>query len=179
MVLGVDKLLELVKTKKLVENLCDRELNNPEGTGFDLRVGEFFKISGEGYLGETERKTCDIESIAKFKEGKIQSVTVNPGDFYLIKTIETVNIPENLVAVFKPRTTMQRMGIFFRSSQGAPGYSGELTFAIANAGPCKVKIELGARVAHVMFHEVNGATNLYRGQWQGGRVTTEGKEVQV
>ena len=63
MILGVDKLLELVEEKKLVENLCDRELNNPEGTGFDLRVGEFFKIKGKGFLGETERKTCDIESI--------------------------------------------------------------------------------------------------------------------
>lgn len=179
MVLGVDKLLELVEKNKLVEDLCERELTNPEGTGFDLRLGELFKISGEGYLGEAERKTCDIESVAKYEEGKVTTVTVKPGDFYLFKTIEKVNIPDNLVAEFKPRTTMQRMGIFFRSSQASPGYSGELTFAIANVGPCEVKIEMGARLCHVIFHEVNGKTHLYRGQWQGGRVTTGGKEVQV
>jgi deoxycytidine triphosphate deaminase len=178
-VLGVDKLLELVEKQKLVENLCERELTNPEGTGFDLRVGELFKISGEGYLGETERKTCDIESVAKYEEGKVTTHVIKPGDFYLFKTIETVNIPDNLVAEFKPRTTMQRMGIFFRSSQASPGYSGELTFAIANVGPCEVKLEMGARVCHVIFHEVNGKTHLYRGQWQGGRVTTGEKEVQV
>jgi hypothetical protein len=42
MVLGIKKLLKLVKEKKLVENLSERELKNPEGAGFDLRVGEIF-----------------------------------------------------------------------------------------------------------------------------------------
>ncbi len=179
MILGVDKLHELVEKNNLVENLCERELTNPEGTGFDLRVGEIFTLSGEGYLGEKERKTCDINSVAKYEEGKITTHIIKPGDFYLFKTIEKVNIPDNLIAEFKPRTTLQRMGIFFRSSFGGSGYSGELTFAIANVGPCEVKLELGARVCHVVFHEVNGETNLYRGQWQGGRVTTEGKETQI
>lgn len=179
MVLGVDKLLSLVKEVNLVENLCERELTNPEGTGFDLRIGELFTISGEGYLGEAERKTCDITSVAKYEEGKVNTFVVNPGDFFLFKTIEKVNIPDNLVAEFKPRSTMQRMGLMFRSALGGPGYSGELTFAFANVGPCKVKLEMGARLCHVVFHEVNGATHLYRGQWQGGRVTTDGQEVQV
>lgn len=179
MFLGVDKLLELVKEKKLVEDLCERELTNPEGTGFDLRVGEFFKIKGRGFLGETERKTCDIESTAKYKEGEKRVVTIKPDDFYLVKTIEKVNLPENLVGFFQPRTTMQRMGIFFRASQVSPGYSGELTFAIKNEGPCEVDIELGSRICHVVFAEVKGKTHLYRGQWQGGRVTTDKKEKQV
>ena len=179
MFLGVDELLKRVKEDKLVENLCDRELNNPEGTGFDLRVAEFFEIKGEGFLGETERKTCDIESVAKYKEGEKRTVKVKPGDFYLVKTIEKVNLPDNLVGFFKPRTTMQRMGIFLRSSQVSPGYSGELKFAIKNLGPCEVTIELGARIAHVIFAEVKGKTHLYRGQWQGGRVSATETETQV
>lgn len=179
MVLGIDKLIELVEKQKLVENLCERELTNPEGTGFDLRLGEIYRISGEGYLGEAERKTCDIELVERYEDGKVKTLEIQPGDFFLIKTLEKVNIPDNLTAEFKPRTTMQRMGIFFRASNAAPGYSGELTFAIVNVGPCKVNIELGARVCHVIFHEVSGKTHLYRGQWQGGRVTTKEKEIQV
>ncbi len=177
--MGVDKLLELVEKERLVEGLCERELTNPEGNGFDLRLGELFTISGKGFLGETERKTCDIKSVAKYEKGGKHSVVVKPGDFYLFKTIEKVNLPNNLVGFFKPRTTMQRMGIFLRSSQAAPGYSGELTFAIKNLGPCEVEIEMGARVIHMMCAEIKGKTNLYRGQWQGGRVTTDKKEIQV
>ena len=44
MILGITKLLELVREKKLVENLCERELKNPEGAGFDLRIGEIYGI---------------------------------------------------------------------------------------------------------------------------------------
>ncbi len=179
MFLGVDKLLQLVKEKKLVEDLCERELTNPEGVGFDLRLGEAFIIKGDGFLGETERKTCDIESVAKYEEGKKNTLVVKPNDFYLIKTIEKVNLPDNIVGFFKPRSTMQRMGLYLRSSQVSPGYSGELTFAIKNMGPCKVTIEMGARVVHVLFSQVSGQSNLYRGQWQGGRVTTDEKEIQV
>lgn len=47
MILGPKTLLELVKKKKLVENLSERELTNPEGAGFDLRLGEAFKIIGK------------------------------------------------------------------------------------------------------------------------------------
>ena len=40
MVLGPKALLQLVKKAKLVENLSERELTNPEGAGFDLRLAE-------------------------------------------------------------------------------------------------------------------------------------------
>ena len=179
MFLGVDKLLELVKTQNLVTDLSERELTNPEGTGFDLRVAEFFKISGHGFLGIDERETCKTELIVKYDPKKPSKITIKPDDFYLIKTIEKVNVPENLVGIIKPRTTMQRMGLFIRESQIAPGYEGELTVALKNLGDATVDIELGARVIHVMFAKVDGKTNLYRGQWKGGRVTTEKKEKQV
>ncbi|MDD3480638.1 MAG: 2'-deoxycytidine 5'-triphosphate deaminase [Patescibacteria group bacterium] len=179
MILGVNKLLKLVKENNLVGGLCDRELNNPEGTGFDLRIGELYKISGNGYLGVEERQTCDIEKVAEHKEGEKNSYVIKSGDFYLMKTIEKINMPDNLLAEFKPRTTLQRMGIMFRASFADPGYSGELTFALANNGPCDVEIEMGARVCNVTFHEVKGETQAYRGQWQGGRVTADKKEKQV
>lgn len=179
MFLGVDRLLELVNKNKLVENLSERELKEPEGTGFDLRLGEVFTLEGDGFLGVTERETCPVKSVAVFDENKTQAVMVKPDDFYLVKTVETVNVPDNLVGILKPRSTMQRMGLFLRTTQIAPGYSGELTFALKNVGPSTVKLELGARIVHVMFAEVKGKTSLYRGQWQGGRVTTKGQETQV
>jgi len=47
MILGVDKLLKMVKENKLVENLCERELTNPEGAGFALCLGKVHRISGK------------------------------------------------------------------------------------------------------------------------------------
>ncbi len=202
MILGPKKLLELVKTKKLVEGLSDRELTNPEGAGFDLRLGEVYRISGDAFLGVSERKTPEIELVASYNSGnsgnknqnqphkkrsdriakseaKTGKITIKSGEFYLVKTIESFNVPPNLTVNFKPRTTTFRSGLFLRTGNVAPGYKGPVTFGLKNEGPCTVTIEMGARFVHAQFEEVKGGGSLYRGQWQGGRVTTKRRERQI
>ncbi|MBI4057816.1 hypothetical protein HY405_00655 [Candidatus Microgenomates bacterium] len=179
MPLGPKKLLSLVKKKKLVEGLSGRELTNPEGAGFDLRVGEVYKIKGKGYLGIDERKTPDALLVKKYKNGTKASITLKPGDYYLVKTIESVNLPENIGATLFTRGTLFRSGIIHGLSQIAPGYKGELITSLANLGPCSVEIELGSRFMHIQFVYVEGGGSLYRGQWQGGRVAATKRERQV
>lgn len=179
MILGPKLLLKLVKKIKLVEGLSERELTNPEGAGFDLRLGEVFKIFGKAFLGETHRQTPDIESVKVYNPKKSTSIKIKPGDFYLVKTIEKINLPLNLSAVIIPRTTTFRSGLFIRTGPIQPGYSGELTFGLKNEGPITVEIEMGARFVHVVFSEIKGSGSAYRGQWQGGRVSALKREKQV
>ena len=179
MVIGPKKLLELVKKIQLVENLSERELTNPEGAGFDLRLGEVYKIAGKSFLGITERKTADIKLVRQFSETKKASITFKPGDFFLVKTIENVNMPKNLTASITPRSTTYRSGLFLRTGNVPPGYQGGLIFGLKNEGSVPVTIEMGARIVHIQFSEVQGGGSMYRGQWQGGRVTTKKKETQV
>ncbi|NTU66440.1 MAG: hypothetical protein HGB08_00795 [Candidatus Moranbacteria bacterium] len=182
MILGIQELHKLVKENKLVEDLCDREINNPEGAGFDLRLGEVFELEGDGFLGVEERQTPNSKSVAKYDSKKIDDenfFVFEPGKYYLIKTIEKVNLPVTLSGVIFPRTTMFRSGLGLFNGVVQPGYCGELTFGICNLGESNIKVSFGARVVHITFHEVLGEGNQYRGQWQGGRVSTGGKEVQV
>jgi len=179
MILGPKKLLQLVKKKKLVEGLSDRELTNPEGAGFDLRLGEVYKIKGKSFLGVTERHTPEVVLVKKYQEDKTTSIKIKPGDFFLVKTIETVNMPQDLTASITPRSTTYRSGLFIRTGNVPPGYQGGLTFGLSNEGPVVVEIEMGARFVHIQFSEVKGGGSMYRGQWQGGRVTTKKKEKQV
>ncbi len=182
MILGIKKLHELVEKQNLVEDLCDREKNNPEGAGFDLRLSEVYEIEGDGFLGVEERQTPEVKSIAKYNPDRQDDedyFVFKPGQYYLVKTIEKVNLPVNLSGMIFPRTTMFRSGLGLFNGIVQPGYSGELTFGICNLGKSDIKISFGARIVHITFHEVLGEGNQYRGQWQGGRVGTEGKEVQV
>lgn len=179
MVLGVKKLLELVKEKNLVENLSERELNNPEGAGFDLRIGELYEVKGKGFLGVEERETPEMKLMAKYEEEKNQKVSLQPRTYYAMKTMENVNMPDNLLAIMTPRSTLFRSGVYIFGGQTPPGYKGGLTMGIYNFRDEAFDLEMGSRVVHIMFFEVEGESNLYRGQWQGGRVTTEKKEKQV
>jgi len=180
MILGIKKLHELVKEKKLVEGLCDRELNSPEGAGFDLQLGEVYSIEGSGFLGVEERETPEIHLLAKNEpKSKENFYIFKPGEYYLVKTMEKVNLPTSLSGIIFPRTTLFRSGLGLFNGIVQPGYSGELTFGLANLGKSNIKIEFGARIVHITFHEVLGSGNEYKGQWQGGRVGTEGIETQI
>lgn len=189
MILGPKKLLQLVKTKKLVEGLAERELTTPEGAGFDLRLGEVYSISGKALLGVEHRETPKIKLVAKYsdfakastdkQESKKNKITIKPGKFYLVTTIEKINLPLNICVTFIPRTTTFRSGLFLRTGIGQPGYTGKLTFGLKNEGPVPVTLELGCRFVQALFHWVDGGGTQYKGQWQGGRVTTKKREKQI
>ena len=50
MVISQVKIKKLIQSKKLVEGLGKRDLENPEGAGLDLRLDELFKIKGQTSL---------------------------------------------------------------------------------------------------------------------------------
>ena len=173
MILGIDVLHKLVEEQKLVENLCERELKNPEGAGFDLRLGEIYEITGRSFIGEEKRSTPDIKLLAKYDPENKTSFVFAPGKYYLMKTVEKVNAPKDIAILFRPRTSTYRSGVTIFTGSCAPGYSGEFVFAITNLSACEAEIEMGARVVHAQFYRVEGSTNLYRGQWKDGRVSTK------
>lgn len=181
MPLGPKKLLKLIKKTGLVENLASRELTDPEGAGFDLRIGEIYRIlkNGKAFLGVEERQTPDVKLVASYKKGEKKTFRVKPREYYLVKTIENVRVPAGLAAHLYARSTLFRCGLVPLLAQIAPGYQGELTVGLVNLGPVPVQIELGARIIHVQFEEIDGGGNAYRGQWKGGRVAAARKERQV
>ncbi|NTV55554.1 MAG: hypothetical protein HGA16_03570 [Candidatus Moranbacteria bacterium] len=179
MILGVTEILRLVSEKNLVENLSERELETPEGAGFDFRVGTLYRLTGPGFLGVTERETPDVTEVATFDPEQTVSVTLDPHVFYVVKTLERLNVPDDLVVLFTPRSTLYRSGVTIFTGDVKLGYRGELNFGIMNFRNEPFVLEMGARVCHAMFHQVTGGTATYRGQWQGGRTTTETKEVQI
>jgi deoxycytidine triphosphate deaminase len=180
MFLGIDELLEFVKNKGLVENLSSRELENPEGTGFDLRVGVISVFTGDekALLTVDKRKTPSSKVLASISQGN-QIVSIESGQYVLATTIERVNMPDSLVGIIRPRSTLYRSGIILSSGQVNPGYVGELTFGFYNASPYPFSLEIGARIAHILFGCIEGRAEPYKGQWQGGRVSTESIETQI
>lgn len=186
MVIGTKQLLKLVKEKKLIENLDQRELTNPEGSGFDLRVEKLFIPEGETFLGITHRQTSDLKEICSFDESQKKQIIhpIKPGEFYLSKTIEKVNTPNNAIGMILPRTTLFRMGLFMQTGFCQPGYNGDLFFGIYNTSQQIYNLEMGARYAHIIFLQIDGGlVRSYEGQWQGGRATTkhstQGLEKQI
>lgn len=188
MIISNQKVLELNKRYNLIENLSLRETENAEGVGLDIRAGEFYDLKSKGFLGVANRKSPDIEKA----EVEINALTIRPYEYLLVKTMEKFNLPAEKVKFddklepmylamhVYPRSTLQRCGIMLIATKTDAGYSGELTFGMVNLGGQDFEIELGARIANVVFMPVIGEIRrAYEGQWKGGRVSTGGVEKQI
>jgi deoxycytidine triphosphate deaminase len=192
MILSALKVLELNGKYNLIEGLSERELENPEGTVLDLRVGQIHNIIGESLLGVSERYSSKIETIGDVNKDGRKRFTIKPGEYYLVTTMEIIHSPSEKIKYDKffpegylipkifPRSSLQRGGVSLHFTSTNPGYKGQLTFGIKNQGNQNFIFELGARMFSVEYEAVVGdIKRTYSGQHQGGRVTSDGKkEVQ-
>ena len=177
MIISPLDLLPEIRAGRILKNLGERDLENPEGIGFDLRLGELSAVeSGFGSLRVETRKTPPSVQI---HQGSNRLFYLLPETAYLATTCELFDLPDGLAAQFFPRSTLFRSGIFFQSSVLPPGYTGTMTFALHNISKNPFEIEFQSRFAHAVFFEVSGRSNKYRGQWQGGRISQPIDERQV
>jgi deoxycytidine triphosphate deaminase len=161
MVLGRDRILELVKTRKLIEDFSESCL---EGAGYDLRISGFHRLKKGGFLGAEGRETPDVEEI------QASEYILKPGEYILVETAEKVDMPENLMARVLPRSSLFRCGCSLATAIVDPGYKGALIFGLKNQSEFNFKLEKKARIAQIVFEKVEGKTKPYRGIYQGGRV---------
>lgn len=188
MILGASKIVDLIKegvevedksgkklTKPLIEGLGEDQISKIEGTTVDLRLAEVFQTEGGAGLFCQSRTTPRIRSVMSITDNDI-IYTLGPEEYVLVQTVETVNLPHNLLADVRNRTTLFRCGLYLKTAYISPNYQGVLTFGMKNLSPHPVRIEMGFRIACVSFMEITGDVVPYHGVWQGKRASTDGEE---
>ena len=185
-VIGIHEVVRRITEDNLITGLGGRDFSNPEGTGIDLRLGSVHKIieggayiEADGAAGLGKRSGVKTEELYSLKEGDTQDeIVVQPGEYYLVQTAETITAPLDLMPMVYPRSSMFRAGLLLLATKTDPGYTGKLTFGLTNLSPFPVKLQLGARFCNIVFYSIEGEVIGYRGQHQGGRVS-HGEETQV
>jgi deoxycytidine triphosphate deaminase len=164
-VMGYDKILELIDKESLIENV---DKNNVQPSGVDLRVKKIYKLKNGGYLGVKNRQTPNVDLISENIGDKI---TLEPNEFVLVETMEKVNMPKDLLALILPRSSLFRCGVSLHTAVVDPGFIGTLTFGMKNLSDHPFEIEIGSKIGQIVFEEVKGNEKLYNGKYQGGKVT--------
>ena len=164
-ILGSEEILKLIRNKPpLIENVEER---NIQPAGVDLRVKCIYKLKNGGFIGIKDRKTPEVERIHE-KIG--EKYILQPNEFVLVETIEKVNMPQDLVAIVLPRTSLFRCGVTLFTGVVDPGFQGTLTFGMKNMSDFPFEIEIGSRIAQIVFKKVIGNERLYDGKYQGGKI---------
>lgn len=180
MIVPISEILE----RKIIKNrdFANGEgLVEPEGAAIDVRLGEIWEMitDSDAFLKKITRKTKEYKKVADFKAGVDESYVLKPGRYYQFKTVEEIEVPNDLVMRFVARYNLLANGIMILAYKADPGFMGPFNVPIINLSGVPFEIELGARWAQCEFHRIDGEGVPYRGQWKDGRVHTDGEEVQV
>lgn len=160
---------KLIRENKLIEDYVDLAVQLTPN-GIDLTCGGIFKFTGSGALdfSNNERKLPVGKEILlkkknvkdKFGWWKLKAGT------YKVKTNETVNLPNDLVALAFTRTSLLRMGAFTQHGVWDAGFRGKGEFVLVVANPAGISIKENARIAQLVFMVINKTAKGYNGIYQ-------------
>lgn len=102
-------------------------------------------MAGEAYSPLRDRH------LGPFKVGS--KGVLEPGDFVLACTQETVRIPTDLVAQVNGKSSWARQGLIVHTTAGFidPGFRGQITLEFKNLGDKTIYIPVGAPICQLVF----------------------------
>ena len=97
----------------------------------------------------------------------VDDVTILPGQFRLVATLEKVELDEDLVGTLYLRSTLARAGVIGSLALVDPGFRGQLTVSLFNAGQKSFSMKGNDRFLQIVFHRLGVKTaRPYQGKYQ-------------
>lgn len=150
MILNHDELLLLIR-----DGVIDAPPENVGASSIDVRLGYDFYVEkvqpGWGLVLDAENIQCPLVKTLASDRG----ISLTPGGFLLACTMEKFNMPDDLSAEFRLRSSMARIGINHPLAAWIdPGFSGSnLTLELSNSlRRHSIILKPGVRIGQVIFH---------------------------
>lgn len=152
MVLSDCTIREFVKSAHMIEPFCEDQL---QAASYDITASEIAMIF------KSRSQPIDLQDKVQM-ERAVEEINISagyyikPGEYILVKTQEKFNIPGNVTAHTRPRTTFTRAGLVLSDQHMNPGFCGRLYLGLYNATPNIMRIRSGLQVGQMVFEEIHG-----------------------
>jgi dCTP deaminase len=120
--------------------------------GYDVRVGDEFKVFTNVYNTVVDPKNFDPKS---FVDIKADVCIIPPNSFALASTIEYFRIPRDILTVCLGKSTYARCGIIVNVTPLEPEWEGQVTIEISNTTPLPAKIHAHEGICQFLFLQGN------------------------
>ena len=152
----------------LVENLFDTQ-QQIQPNGIDLTLKEIALLDSPGSLGPgSERRTLSSTSPLIF-DG-IGRIDLLPG-CYLVTYNEVINLPKNIMALARPRSSLLRCGVSIHNAVWDAGYSGRSQSLMVVYNTQGFRLYMNARIVQMVFFSLSReVAQGYQGMFQGENV---------
>jgi len=157
----------LKKRPPLVEGYIDLEEQvQPNGVDLTLREVALLQSSGQITAQNDQRLVSDLSPLVFDGLGYIDLV---PGA-YIITYNEVVHLPQNIMALGRPRSSLLRCGVTVGTAVWDAGYEGRSQSLLVVYNPRGFRLQKNARVAQLIFMRLSGKTEGYKGAYQGENI---------
>lgn len=103
-------------------------------------------------------------------------VVIKPKQYELTATLETVELGLKTMASLHIRSSLAREGIIGSFAVVDPGFRGQLTLNLHNAGEKKIMIREGEPIVQIVFHKLGSmARKGYTGLYQNSKGIVQSK----
>jgi len=164
MILGRKEIEEKMRSSPpLIENMVDPERQiGPNGIDLTLKKVETFETSGAVDFDDSHRKISDCFELPFDESGRLH---LKQGA-YKITFNEIVNMPNDLTAIARTRSTLLRCGASIETALWDAGYRGRGISMLVVHNKNGITVEKNARLLQLIFLPLISPTDApYRGAY--------------
>jgi dCTP deaminase len=150
-VLSDGTIARLVAEGRIRIDPWDPELVQPASV--DLRLGDSFRVfhNHRATAIDLRRPPENLTEEVIVPEG--ESFVIHPGEFCLGRTLEWVELPDDIVARIEGKSSLGRLGLIVHATAGFcdPGWKGTLTLELNNLTRVPIILHPGLEIAQLSF----------------------------
>lgn len=148
------------EARTLIENFQEKNL---QSASYDITITNKIRIFKNDYKKIKLTNDIDVNNISIGVDIS-QGYKLKPNEYILIQMNEYINMPNDLIAHVRPRTTFTRLGLILNDQHFNPSYSGRVYLGLYNAINSIVEITPNLKIGQMIFEkldEMPNESNLY------------------
>jgi len=153
----------LDKNPPLLESYINLE-EQLQPNGFDITLKDIRVLKTPGNIGvdNKQRIISNLDDVFFNNMGETDLLS----GAYIVTFNEIVNIPNNIMALGKTRSSLLRCGVAIHNAVWDAGYSGRSQALMVVYNPQGFRIQRNARVLQLVFLKLTDTTEGYTGIYQ-------------
>ncbi len=133
----------------------------PNGIDLTLREVALLQTSGKIAVNDKQRLVSDLAPLVFDGLGFIDLVS----GAYIITYNEIVHLPNNVMALARPRSSLLRCGVTVNTAVWDAGYSGRSQSLMVVYNPQGFRLQRNARIVQLVFLQLTQETEGYQGAY--------------
>jgi dCTP deaminase len=142
---------DLIDSGRIVIDPWDPGMVQPASV--DVRLGNSFRVFHNHRIQSIDLADPPRDLTEHVEIEEDGEFVIHPGEFVLGRTVEVVEIPDDIVSRIEGKSSIGRMGLVVHATAGFvdPGFRGSLTLEITNFNSVPIVLRPGLPIAQLSF----------------------------